>query len=439
MNGVLVDLLASFVLALVEIVNCMAVALILRGIWPDTWIDPCFRHVTYGLIISQMIGVSISGLPGGLIVSAFENLTIFSAVQKNIGVTMKGESVEDQVVTFFTCISVSCIISGCLLMCLSVPRMGKLLAALPDYVRHGVFAAVGIGVMKLGFESYDLQIFEMATWTSGGNLMKWCPAYILGAALWYIDEYYPSRWLLLGFIVFCISGVQIVLLVIGMSPQEAAEQSLLLGNVEPREFSEFFQLTYGNFRAVHWEVVLANLPDLAMASLVGPVLNVSINVIIVEQMCKVHDPLFKAPYAREFIAHSLGTLATAFGFGFNTYLAASDTSLMHKAGGRSGRPLVFMCAMLFLVCLIPPVLPMISLLVPILLPAALFVFIGLAVTLGCFNDMRTSLPLVEYSLSLMTCATCVMTSVPLGMFISCGVVVFQNMTKKDDESVQSEQ
>jgi len=144
------------------------------------------------------------------------------------------------------------------------------------------------------------------------------------------------------------------------------------------------------------------------------------------------------PYAREFIAHSVGTLATAFGFGFNAYLAASDTSLMHKAGGRSGRPVVFMCGMLFLVCLIPPVLPMISLLVPILLPAALFVFIGLAITIGCFNDMRTSLPPVEYSLSLMTCATCVMTSVPTGMFIACGVVVFQHMTKNDGESVQSE-
>jgi MFS superfamily sulfate permease-like transporter len=150
------------------------------------------------------------------------------------------------------------------------------------------------------------------------NLLKWCPAYALGALVWYIDDYHPSRWLLLIYITCTVAGVHLVLFSCGLSLQEASSEGLLLGEVAPREFSEYFQMTYGNLHAVDWEVVASNLPNLFMACLVGPIMNVSINVIICESMCQS-----KVSYTREFLAHSLGTLASGFGFGFNAYLAAS--------------------------------------------------------------------------------------------------------------------
>lgn len=305
---------------------------------------------------------------------------------------------------------------------LSIPRVAKILTYLPEYVRHGVFAAIGIAVAQLGFESFELDMFDAVTWASGENLLKWIPAYILGGALWYMDEHYSSRWLILGFFICIIACVHVVLVACGMPLHEAAKRGLLLGEVAPRGLSEYFQMTYGSLGIVDWQTVAANLHNLFLASLVGPVLNVSINVVVVEAMCRT-----QVSYAREFLAHSLGLLANSLGFGFNAYIAAADTSLMRKAGGKNGRPVVMMCAMMACVCIVPPILPIISLTIPVLLPATVFVFVGLAIAIGCFNDMRSALPQAEFVPSLMTCAACVMTSVAKGMFMACAVCAIHHM------------
>jgi MFS superfamily sulfate permease-like transporter len=425
------DIVAASVMAIIEVVNCISVALILRSDkWPDSMLDACYKHVTYGLIIAQVVATSMTGLPGAIISCAFENIAIFSRVLRNVEENMKTESVEAQVATFFVCVSTSCLISSILLLVLSIPRLTQILNYLPDYVRHGTFCAIGILIFQLGFDTFELSMFEAVSWTSGGSWAKWFPAYALGIIVWYVDEYHPSRWLLLGFIAIVTVCFHVTLSMFGVSRSDAAENGFLLGQFPARDFTEFFHLTYGSLDLVDWKEVVRNLPDLCVASLVGPVLNVSINVIVVESMCKV-----KASYPREFLAHSIGTFLCSCGFGFNAYLAASDTSLMHKAGGRSGRPLYIMCALMFATCVIPPVLPFLSATIPVVLVAALFVFVGMAIAIGEFKDMRTELPPAEYALSLMTCCACLSTSLAKGMVLACLVHAVQQLTTREPPSL----
>merc|ERR1712217_953882 len=121
--------------------------------------------------------------------------------------------------------------------------------------------AIGVGVFMLGFESFELQPFDVDTWTAGSKLLKWCPAYAIGLGLWYIGEHYPSRFLILGFIISCIVGVHSCLRVVELHPRDA------------RPLSEFFTMTYGSLHLVDVQIIVKVLPQLVAASFIGPVLN----------------------------------------------------------------------------------------------------------------------------------------------------------------------
>jgi len=420
-SSLVADTAVAVIMAMVEFVNNIAVAVVLTGIWPDRMIDLVYRYVTFGAVITQMVCSSMTGLPGVVIGAPFENLIIFNRIQKSIEAEMISSSLEARMVTFFACGVVSNIITSVFLGLLSHPGLTRSLSVLPDYVHQGVCMAIGISLLGLGFESFELDMFALTTWTSGESLLKWVPAYILGGIVWICDEFHPSNWWITGFIIFSTVGVHLVLFMSRVSLHEGAERGFLLAELEPRPVQEYFELTYGNFDAIQWQVVASNLPDIVMAAIIGPVLNVSINIIVIEGMCKV-----KVSYPVEFISHAIGSFLSSLGFSLHAYLAASDTSLLRKAGGKNGRPAVMMTTILFLTCVFPPIMPLLSITIPVLLPAALFVIIGMSFFYGSFKDMRENLSPTENRLALMTCALCYLTSIATGMFVACAACVVQH-------------
>jgi hypothetical protein len=183
-------------------------------------------------------------------------------------------------------------------------------------------------------------------------------------------------------------------------------------------------MTYGHLSLVDLDVVANSLPQICTASFVGPVLNISVNLIVLEGMLDAKG----LSYSVEFLSQALGHLFAFMGFGFNSYISVADTSIMRKAGGTSARAVILMCAMLFSVCLIPSVMPVLAITIPVLLPASLFVYIGIDIVLGCLGEMRGALSPMEYSFSLLTCCFCVVNSLPVGLVMACVVCAFQRLT-----------
>lgn len=425
------DITAALTLCIVQVVNCVSVAMILRGKWPDDYFDPFFRHVTYGFIVHQLITTALTRIPGVIAPSAFENLVVFVAVQDSIRQAMDGQPVDAQVTTFLAALAVSAVIGSGLLALVSVPRLAALLGYLPDYVRHGVFAAIGIGIFNLGFESFGLDPLDATSYTSAENWLRWCPAHVLGLTLWYMDENCPSiqRLLLVGFILVVVIGCQCVRLAYGLSVHDAVQDGWLLGDVGPRGFGEYFAATYGSLDTVDWAVVTSCLPQLFVAAVLGPLLNATINCVVLEGALQI-----TINYSQELCSQGVGLLFTGLFFGFNSYFAVADTSLMRKAGGNTARPVLIMVLLLVVVCVVPPILPILAMLIPITLPAAIFVYLGSAIAWGCAVEMRTTLAPMEYSFSLLICVFCLYTGVPQGLLITCGICAVQQLTavKKND-------
>lgn len=431
------NIVAALATTVIEVVNCISVTLILKGKWPDSLFDPIFRHVMVGFILTQLATSAFTKFPAAISSVAFENLAILATLRDSITESMKGKHPNAQLVTFLACIAVSLLFSSIFLATASIPQMGKILGLLPNDVRHGVFMAIGIAVFMLGFDSFDLKPFTLDTWASGVNLLKWCPAYALGLGLWFVAENFPSRFLLIGFIGAVIVGMKLILFLVSMSPEEQVDGGWLLAKADPRPFTDFFQLTYGSLGLVDSSVIIENLPLIITAAFVGPVMNVSINVLVLNGML---GPINNLSYSTEFLAQSLGSLLSCFGFGFSSYLTVSDTALMLKAGGTTVQPVLIMVFLMCLVCVIPPILEFLLQTIPVLLPASIFVYIGVDIVLGCLGDMQELAP-KEHAFSLLTCFICTYSSLPVGLLGACAVCAFQHFTRKlpegQNENIQN--
>merc|ERR1719450_1303779 len=114
----------------------------------------------------------------------------------------------------------------------------------------------------------------------------------------------------------------------------------------------------------------------------------------------------KLSYPKEFMIQAFGHFVASLGFGFNAYTCCADTAILHKAGGKNGTPNLLMCLMLVCVCVIPPVMPLLTITIPVLLPATIFVFLGIDIVLGALSDMKESLAPMEFSFALLTCCIC---------------------------------
>jgi len=204
------------------------------------------------------------------------------------------------------------------------------------------------------------------------------------------------------FVVTVGSGVHLFLASQGTSLAEAADDGWLLGRVTGSHFYEYYSFLQQGLGSVDWAVVLGCADRLLAAAFVGPMLNVAINILLLESLYKTN-----CNYSREFLAQSAGAVAAGCFMGWNSYLAVGDTNTLRQAGGRTWRAVAILISMLTMVCVVPPLLPAITSIVPTHLIAAMCVYGGFWMVKGCLIDNYTCFSTKEYIFVAFTAAFCI--------------------------------
>mmetsp|Transcript_88316 Transcript_88316/g.152912 ORF Transcript_88316/g.152912 Transcript_88316/m.152912 type:complete len:890 (+) Transcript_88316:44-2713(+) len=423
-SSLLGDIVGAGMALVVELVNCISVALIVLGDWPKEYMDVLFRHATYGFLLTQLCTTMVSKFPGVLAPVGFENLTIMMLLKKKLIQQMSTQKPEVQVITFLACSSITTLLSSAMLALMAIPQMGRILNMFPQSLRTGVFAAVGIGIFMFGFSAFQIDAFDVDSWAEWPLVLKWLPAFILGLTLWAFDQYYWSKWLFLVYVILVVTGVHILLAVLGVSLGDAAEKGWLLGRVQGRQFYEYHLFLFNNLADVDWTVVRSVADRMLTAAFVGPVLNVAINILLLEPMYKTD-----CSYSREFLSQALGACVSGLSGGWNSYVAVGDTNTMRQAGGRSRRAALFMVLMMAAVCAAPPLLPCITSIIPNLLIGSICVYGGFWIAKGCLIDDRSLFSTNEYLLVLLTCGLCLYFSVLDGLRLGFVIMTFTYMIR----------
>lgn len=422
------DVVGAMMALVVELVNCISIGLIVLGDWPKKYMDVLFRHAAYGFLLTQLCTTMISKFPGVLAPVGFENLTIMIVLRKKLVQAMASRTVEAQIMTFLVCSSITTVLSSVLLALMAIPQLGRILNMFPQSLRTGVFAAVGIGIFMFGFAAFGIDAFSIDSWSQWQYVLKWLPAFVLGLTLWFFDQYYWNKWLFLVFVVLVVTGMHVILAGLGLSLSEAAEKGLLLGSVPGRQFYDYHVFLFNNLGDVDWTVVWSSAPRMLTAAFVGPVLNVAINILLLE-------PMFKSTcnYSREFLSQAVGACVAGFSGGWNSYVAVGDTNTMRQAGGRSRRSALLMCLMMVAVCAMPPLLPLITSIIPQLLIGSICVYGGFWIAKGCLIDDRSLFSTSEYLLVLITAGLCLYFTVLDGLRLGFIIMAFLFMKRSADE------
>lgn len=400
--------MAALIIVVVEVTANISVAWVLCGDWPQEFIYLLFLHVTFGNIITQATSTASSRLPGIVSVASVENLAIFKSIRCSLSSSMPGASPQAQLMTFVVISSLCSFVGAVMVGAASHPTFLGLLNTFPDHVRTGVFAGIGICLFLLGFDTFGLSPYNAATWTSMSNWLKWCPAYLLGVFLWYLDERCSCTSLMVIFTAVVTASAHVAFMAADISMHEAVAEGYLLGKIDAQWFFEYYVFVWQNADKVSFAAVWANMHQVIVAAFVGPLLNVAINLLVLKTK-------FDGDYTWEFRSQALSLLATACGGGYNAFVAVSDTEIMHKAGGKTSRATALVAMLLLGVCVAKPVCPLIVLLIPSAMVGAFFVYIGLAIAKGCLLDEMVDMRPAEKLCVVTVVVICVIKSVLHGL------------------------
>lgn len=411
------DLMGALIVTVLEITKNISGAFILLGDWPPSFLYLLLLHVTFGNILSQAMCTATTGLPGLMAVAGFENLAILQGVRMGLSSSMAGASPEAQLVTFVAISTLSSVVGAFMVALLSYPKLAALLKYFPDQLRSGIFAGIGLRIFVLGFATFGLSPYAAETWSLPGNWLKWCPAYLLGGLHWCLNQRCAFSGLMVVFTIAVTSLAHIIFAAGGLTLQDAIDQGHLMGKVESAWFFEFYTFLGQHWAEIDIGAVLAAGHQVIMAGLLGPMLNVAINLVVLNIIFQG-----RGDFVRELRSQALTLLAGACGAGYNAYVAVSHTSILRSAGGRSQRRAnAIHVLMMLAVCIAKPVCPLIVLLIPKALVGALFVYIGFSIAKGCLIDDTIHMKHAEVLMVGTIALVCLATSVLYGFLL--GIVL----------------
>lgn len=401
------EVVAGLCYLVLNLSSMLSVALLLEGPWENDSFPRLMRHVLYGYVITQIVSSETSGFPCCVTTTGKEALPLLLAVRDFVDKEVARD--KKKVTTFIACSSCCSLIAAFMFFVVaSRDQFTRLLDKFPAQVRSGVFAAIGFGILQLGFGAYGLPILDAQTWTDPANLLKFVPAYVLGICLVVVVK--GGKQMVL-FVVACFVVTHAVLIVTGLSLQVASNRGFLLGSVNDAHEHELWLLSLDD---VDWSVVQKVLPDLCLAAFVGPLLNVGINIRVLEQVFASGG--LRVSYRREFLCQGFAALLTGVFGGYHAYFAVSQTSILVKLkGGKAA--LRFSCALLIAFKLAPHVLSSLCAVTPIVLAASLFVMVGITFLRAALVEGVLAFSPVEYGNMVCTAVLCVTVSVPVGVAV----------------------
>lgn len=178
---------------------------------------------------------------------------------------------------------------------------------------------------------------------------------------------------------------------------------------------------------VDWDAIGANMGQIFLCALVGPVFNVAVNLPVLKSRTRA-----KFDLNDEFMTSGCAQAAAAFGLGYSAYLSVSNT-LEHRTNGGTTRASTLVCVVVYLVFLLIHDLHAVFQVIPFPMLGGLFFWMGIH---ELWSDLGPAvffqMPLREYAILLLMLASFIGTGMNLiwpfliGMGVALVLLIEEN-------------
>lgn len=208
----------------------------------------------------------------------------------------------------------------------------KALLVIPESVKHGVFAFLGLRMLDVGVQqATSKSIIELLSTCTQVDIALLLPSQAAGFALWLILRFTTAPLVVTlavpVILLLVVAHVHLARMAAGLTLADAQERRWLLPSTEGGQLLSFWSAI--ELRAVRWPLLLGatSVAHIASAAVVGPVLScLNLSLLSDAQRPRPIDP------ADETRRHALSSLSAAALAGAPCYFSLSCTAVHYNCG-----------------------------------------------------------------------------------------------------------
>ena len=281
-----------------------------------------------------MIGTSLtSSIPGVIGSTQDSSSVILAVIASSLAGSLVALRSEDILVTVLVAIATATLLTGAFFLTLGFFKLGKLVRFIPYPVVGGFLAGTGWLLLQGSFSvmsDFSLTFQNLAALLRPDQLISWIPGVLFALVLHFGSQKIKHFLALPGIMVASIVVFYLVLLLSGMSIQEATESGLLLGQVSGEAIWQ--PLALKTLLAADWAAIFGQSGNIAIVlilSVVSLLLNASALELTTSQDIQLNHELQSS---------GIANLLSGLGGGMVGYHALSLTTLSHRMGARGRLP-----------------------------------------------------------------------------------------------------
>jgi MFS superfamily sulfate permease-like transporter len=395
------------------------------------------KHAILGHIVIQGLAAVFSGYETPMCSPCYEILPYMKIVLMKAAAACKGNS-QCEASTALTAGVVMNLMSGILMFAAGRFQLSLLLRFLPDSLKTGVLAGIGIICVALGIElCCDENFFDMENpvnlFTDMSLFILWIPGVLLGLGLYLFETFVvDSAYTIPIFFVCGVGTFQMIMQFSGLTTEAARTDGWLY---TPVDSTPFYQLWSGLFSGqVAWSAITESLPIFCMGILTGPFLNNVGDLAMTES--EFGPDIGKSKIDYEVKVQGWAHIASGLSGGFVSDFGNDDTQL-HRVGGGKTRlsailNVILLSVFFFASCPSFPIVPAIISVIPKCLNGASMILAAVEMLIEALVESYHSLPKLEYTVIWgVTIATIIFQgaiekALLIGLIMSFCVFVFQS-------------
>eukprot|EP00928_Gymnodinium_smaydae_P044886 TRINITY_DN29961_c0_g1_i1.p1 TRINITY_DN29961_c0_g1~~TRINITY_DN29961_c0_g1_i1.p1 ORF type:complete len:1025 (+),score=105.58 TRINITY_DN29961_c0_g1_i1:424-3075(+) len=372
-----------------------------------------FNQVLFGQLIGQSVTVALSAYSTPILSSSFEILPYVKVIAQRVQTdcqnmaSQHADISESQCVaaTLFWCTASISMTSGILMYIAGRMKLSVILRFLPNPLKMGIQAGLGVICISLGIElCCDYNFFDMQDplqlFTDTTILVLWVPGMVSAIALYFFGKYVTDSALTIPmFFIVGTVAFHIALGKAGGTTQDAVDAGWLYSPLASSQFFTFWQTMYAPSGAVASAALRESMVDIALACFTGPILNCVGDLAVTESIFNAKE-LGRSEFNHEVKVAGLAHISSGLGGGFPSDFG-NDGTLLHRVGGGKTRlSMVFTCVIVAAVMLISspdfPLVPSVVSVLPKFLNGASLLLASFDMLLDPLTDGYKELPKSEY-------------------------------------------
>jgi len=297
-------------------------------------------YLAYGLgiaLITQLvmlIGISLGSSVAGVLGGVQDSPSVILAVILSALFVLPGSSgTRDALPTVLVAVAATTLLTGVFFLALGIFRLGGLVRFIPYPVVGGFLAGTGWLLVQ---GSFGVMADLPLTWSNAAalvhpeQLVLWVPGVILALVLLFGLRRVTHSLAMPACLVGALVLFYAALLVTGTTPEAAAQQGLVLGEVSGEAIWQ--PLAAGNLVAANWTAILGqggNIAIILVLSVVSLLLNASGIELVIRQDVDLN---------RELRVAGLVNIVSGLGGGAVGYHALDLSTLCCRIGARGRLP-----------------------------------------------------------------------------------------------------